>query len=124
MGALVFVLPLMIFIFKGKNNIGWMVAASVMVNIGMWLERYIVIVPSEVWPRFLHEFGQGAYLPTWTELLITLACFAGMFLLYALFTRYFPIIPLWETAEIPHIETAAASTEALPAHAERGTYGD
>lgn len=99
MGVLVFVLPLLIFIFKGKNSIGWMVAASVLINIGMWIERYIVIVPSEIWPRLLHDLGQGRYLPTWTEFLITLACFAGMFLLYALFTRYFPIIPLWETAE-------------------------
>ena len=127
MGALVFLLPLLIFIFKGKNSIGWMVAASLMINVGMWLERYVVIVPSEIWPRFLHEFGQGAYIPTWTEFLITLACFAGMFLLYALFTRYFPIIPLWETAEIPELGVAVSSPDRLPTQpspAERGSYGD
>src|SRR5690606_18023342 len=41
MVVLVFILPLLIFIFKGKNNIGWMVFASVLINIGMWIERYI-----------------------------------------------------------------------------------
>jgi molybdopterin-containing oxidoreductase family membrane subunit len=99
MVLMVFVLPLLIFIFKGKNHIGWMVAASVLINVGMWIERYIVIIPSEISPRLLHEMGQGVYRPTATEVLITLACFSGMFFLYALFTRFFPIIPIWETAE-------------------------
>ena len=99
MSLLVFVAPLLIFIFKGKNSIKWMVTACIMINIGMWIERYIVIVPSQVQPRLLHELGQGVYLPTWTEILITLALFSGMFFLYAVFTRLFPIIPIWETAE-------------------------
>lgn len=99
MTVLVFVVPLLIFLFKGKNNIGWMVFASVLVNIGMWLERYIVIIPTEISPRLLHVMGQGSYLPALPEILITVACFAGLVFLYALFTRFFPIIPIWETAE-------------------------
>jgi len=42
---------------------------------------------------------QGTYRPTWVEWAITIALFAGLFLLYSMFTRFFPIIPLWETAE-------------------------
>jgi molybdopterin-containing oxidoreductase family membrane subunit len=95
----VFVIPLIIFIFKGKDSIGWMVAASVLINIGMWLERYVVIIPTETRPRLLYELVQGAYKPTWIEWTITAALFAGLILLYAVFTRYFPIVPLWETAE-------------------------
>lgn len=107
MVSLVFVLPLLIFIFKGKNHIGWMVVASVLINVGMWVERYIVIVPSEINPRLLHTNGAGAYLPTVTEILITVACFSGLMMLYALFTRYFPIVPIWETAEqVPEIPPA------------------
>jgi molybdopterin-containing oxidoreductase family membrane subunit len=86
-----------------------MVTASVLINIGMWLERYIVIIPTETRPRLLYELVQGAYSPTWIEWLITAALFAGLILLYAVFTRYFPIVPLWETAENledrSHIET-------------------
>lgn len=99
MTVLVFVVPLLIFLFKGKNNVGWMVFASVLINIGMWLERYIVIIPTEISPRLLHVMGQGSYLPALPEILITVACFAGLVFLYALFTRFFPIIPIWETAE-------------------------
>ncbi len=105
MTILVFFVPLLIFIFKGKNNIGWMVFASVLINIGMWMERYIVIIPTETSPRLFHEMGGGSYLPALPEVLITIACFAGLVFLYVLFTRFFPIIPIWETAE------------ALPGHA-------
>jgi molybdopterin-containing oxidoreductase family membrane subunit len=99
MTALVFFVPLLIFLFKGKNNVGWMVFACVLINIGMWMERYIVIIPTEISPRMLHEMGQGSYLPQLPEILITVACFAGLFLLYAVFTRFFPIVPIWETAQ-------------------------
>jgi molybdopterin-containing oxidoreductase family membrane subunit len=100
MTVLVFFVPLLIFIFKGKNSVGWMVFASVLINIGMWMERYIVIIPSETSPRLFHVMGQGTYLPALPEILITVACFAGLVFLYALFTRFFPIIPIWETAEV------------------------
>ena len=114
MVVLVFVLPLLIFIFKGKRSIGWMVAACVLINVGMWMERYIVIVPSEVSPRLLTVMGQAVYLPTLTEVLITAAFFSGMAFLYVVFTRFFPIIPIWETAEtLPErVETRTPSAEA------------
>lgn len=114
MTVLVFVIPLLIFIFKGKNHIGWMVFASVLINIGMWMERYIVIIPSETSPRLLHEMGQGSYLPRLPELLITAACFAGLVLLYAVFTRFFPIIPIWETAETLPGRAHAPEKPAMP----------
>ena len=95
----VFVIPLIILIFKGKDSVGWMVTASVLINIGMWLERYIVIIPTETRPRLFYELVQGSYTPTWVEWTITAALFAGLILLYSIFTRFFPIVPLWETAE-------------------------
>jgi len=114
MAALVFVVPLLIFLFKGKNHIGWMVFACVLINIGMWMERYIVIIPTEVSPRMLPVMGQGSYLPALPEILITVMCFSGMFLLYAVFTRFFPIVPIWETAqELPGHTHAAEVTPAV-----------
>jgi len=58
-----------------------------------------VIIPTETRPRLLYELVQGVYKPTWVEWVITLSMFAGLVLLYAVFTRLFPIVPLWETAE-------------------------
>jgi len=96
---IVFVFPLYIFLFKAKDSVPWMVTASVMINVGMWIERFIVIIPTETRPRLLYELVQGSYTPSLTEWLITLSLFSGLVLLYAVFTRFFPIVPLWETAE-------------------------
>jgi len=117
MTVLVFGIPLLVFIFKGKNNVGWMVFASVLINIGMWMERYIVIIPTEISPRMLHVMGQGHYLPQLPEILITIACFSGLIFLYAVFTRFFPIVPIWETAEeLPgHAHSAPAAPAPSPA---------
>lgn len=115
MAFLVFGIPLIVFVFKAKNHIGWMVFASVLINIGMWMERFVVIVPTEVNPRLLTVMGQGSYLPTITEVLITVGCFAGLILLYAVYTRFFPIIPIWETAldYAPQQETVPAAAAAV-----------
>lgn len=114
----VFVLPLIIFVFLGKNRIGWMVTASVLVNVGMWIERFIVIVPTETRPRLVSTLmdGIGNYQPTWVEGAITAALFAGLVLLYAVFTRLFPIVPIWETAEV-------VEAESLPVKPRRRMFG-
>jgi molybdopterin-containing oxidoreductase family membrane subunit len=114
----VFILPLIIFLFRAKNSIGWMVTAAVLINIGMWIERFLVIVPTETRPRLVSALmeGVGTYQPTWVEGAITAMLFAGMILLYAVFTRLFPIVPIWETAE-------AVEAGTLPAQPRRGLFG-
>jgi len=97
--ALCFLVPFPILLTVGKRSIGWMVVAGLMINVGMWLERYIVVLPTLTRPHLLNELAIGTYTPTWTELSITAASFAGLILLYALFTRFFPIVPIWERSE-------------------------
>ncbi len=71
--------------------------ASILVNIGMWLKRYIIVVPSMALPLTPSEWG--TYYPTWVEWSITAAAFATFILLYALFAKVFPLISLWEVRE-------------------------
>jgi len=99
MFMLCFAVPLAILLTKGKRSIGWMVAAGLIINVGMWLERYVVVVPTLTRPRLLSELAMGTYTPTWVEGVIAAACFAGLLFLYALFVRFFPIIPIWERSE-------------------------
>jgi molybdopterin-containing oxidoreductase family membrane subunit len=94
-----FAVPLVIFLTRGKRSISWMVAAGLIINVGMWIERYIVIVPTLSRPRLLTELTLGSYFPTGVEVAVTAACFAGLLLLYALFVRFFPIISIWERSE-------------------------
>jgi Ni/Fe-hydrogenase subunit HybB-like protein len=57
--------------------------------------------------------GVGSYHPSWVEVSITVGLFAGLSLLYVVFTRFFPIVPIWETieesSELPAAETHAES---------------
>lgn len=71
--------------------------ASIAICIGMWLERFIIVVPSLANPRL--EYGPGEYIPSWVEWAETGGCFALFILFYLLFTKLFPIISIWEIQE-------------------------
>jgi hypothetical protein len=60
----------------------------------MWLERFLIIVPSLA-HKYL-PYSWGSYRPTWVEITITVGTFAGMGMLYLLFAKFVPIISMWE----------------------------
>lgn len=97
MFLLCFVVPLPILAIKRLRTITGVVVAGISINVGMWLERWTVIIPSMTRPRL--PFGPGTYTPAWVEWVIMAACFAGMALLYMIFARLFPILPIWEIKE-------------------------
>ena len=68
--------------------------ASFGVVIGMWLERFLIIVPSLTHKQL--PYSWGTYQPTPVELFIMAATFAAMVLLYTLFAKFVPIISIWE----------------------------
>ncbi len=94
-----------------RRKIGVIVFASILVNIGMWLKRYVIVVPTLSVP-YIEPAGTATYTPTWVEWAVTIGAFAGFSLLYVLFIRVFPIISLWETREeLGGPEDAAAPSE-------------
>jgi Ni/Fe-hydrogenase subunit HybB-like protein len=70
---------------------------SVFVQIGMYIERY-VIVPGQLTYNEIPTSWK-IYIPHLPETLITIGSFAFVIFNYILFTRVFPIIPLWEVRE-------------------------
>lgn len=72
---------------------------SVSVLIGMWIERFVIVVPTLANPRL--TAASGFYTPTWVEVAITAATFAAMAMLYMIFAKLFPIIAVWEFK--PHL---------------------
>ena len=74
------------------------VIASFCVNIGMYLERFIIVVPSLSQPRLPHS-EHIVYSPTWVEWSSLVGCFAAFILCYVLFTKLFPIVSIWEVQE-------------------------
>jgi len=78
------------------------VAAAVLVTIGAWWKRFIIIVPTlqnPFLPIQRAPAGWAFYQPTWVEWSITAAAVAGFILIYLLFSRAFPIVSIWETRE-------------------------
>ncbi|MFY9555255.1 MAG: NrfD/PsrC family molybdoenzyme membrane anchor subunit [Blastocatellia bacterium] len=92
-----FLIPAPILAFKRFRTISGTVIASMLVVIGMWFERFLIIVPTLAHPRF--TFNWGTYSPTWVELTLTAGTFGYFVLLYSIFVRLFPIIAIWEYKE-------------------------
>jgi molybdopterin-containing oxidoreductase family membrane subunit len=88
------VLPLVLMGIKRFRTITGAVIASIGVVIGMWLERFLIIVPS-LGHKYL-PYSFGSYAPRPVEIIITIATFCAMALLYVLFAKVVPIISIWE----------------------------
>jgi molybdopterin-containing oxidoreductase family membrane subunit len=114
-----FVLPVPILAMKRTRTIAGTVVASIGIIIGMWLERFLIIVPTLSQPRL--AFNWGHYAPTWVEIVLTAGTFGYFVLLYAVFTKLFPIVAVWEYKEgltlhdrhenLPAARPAAASAD-------------
>lgn len=93
-----FVIPLVLMSRRSMRNPRGTLIAGIAVIIGMWLERYNIVVPTSVNPRWEIE-SMGHYLPSWIELSIMAACFSGFVLLYMVAVKFFPIVSIWEMKE-------------------------
>jgi molybdopterin-containing oxidoreductase family membrane subunit len=89
------VIPFVLLSIRRLRTLTTSVIASITVVIGMWLERFLIVLTTTSRPRLPAAWG-GPYHPTWVELTITAATFAAMLLLYLLFAKVFPIIAIWE----------------------------
>lgn len=94
MVVLNFVVPFVLLGIRRLRSIGTAVFASSCVLVGMWLERYLIVVPTLGNPRL--SSASSFYAPTWVEVAITAATFAAMIMLYMIFAKLFPIIAVWE----------------------------
>jgi len=93
-----FVIPLALTCRKATRTPRGLLIAGIAVVIGMWLERFNIVVPTSVNPRWEME-TLGQYLPTWVELSILAGTFTGFILLYMVATKFFPIVSIWEIKE-------------------------
>ncbi len=93
-----FVIPLTLMARRATRTQRGTFVAGIAVLIGMWLERFNIVVPTSVNPIWELE-TLGRYLPTWIELSIMAATFAGFVLLYMIATKFIPIVSIWEMKE-------------------------
>jgi len=91
---------------RTRNILGYSIA-SMLVVVGIWIKRFVIIVPALARSQ-IAEFW-ATYQPSWVEWSITAAAFAGFILLYTVFSRVFPIVSVWETAGISEVPSETAS---------------
>ena len=93
-------LPQLLWIHKLRLNVPFLFFISLIVNCGMWLERFVIVVVSLT--RDFVPSSWGVYIPTiwdWSTLAGTLGFFtACMFL----FMRLLPSISIFEVREVIH----------------------
>lgn len=92
-----------------RRSIPALLVISLLVNVAMFIERFLIIVPSLSHKNM--PFIWGAYTPTWVEMTIMAAAFSGFALLYMLFAKFFPIMAITDVRE---------ETEALRGTTVRG----
>lgn len=97
-----FLIPFPILAVKKLRTItGTVIAASTIV-VGMWLERFLIVVPPLSHKYLPYNFG--SYTPSLTEITIMVGTLAGMILLYVLFAKCVPMVSIWELRGGPHAE--------------------
>ena len=66
----------------------------VLVNVGMWFERYNIIISSLVEDFIPGSWGH--YEPSFTEMAITVGSFGWFFTWLFIFSRFFPLVSMSE----------------------------
>jgi Ni/Fe-hydrogenase subunit HybB-like protein len=89
-----FAVPFVLLGIRRLRTIAGATIASACVLVGMWLERFVIVVPTLTNPRL--PSAASFYRPTWVEVAITAATFAAMAMLFMIFAKLFPMIAVWE----------------------------
>jgi len=91
-------IPIGLLIFKKvRTTPALLLVTTLLVNVGMYTERLLIVIGSL--QRNHLPFDWGTYKPSWVEVSIVLMTFAGFILLYTLFSRIVPYVPVWEIKE-------------------------
>lgn len=91
------VFPLLFFIKKVRRNLVWLFVICIFVNIGMWFERFVIIVGGVAHGFMPHAWG--LYAPSAIEFGIMFGSFCLFFFLFLLFVKHLPSISMTEMKE-------------------------
>lgn len=91
--------PQLFWIKKLRRNIEFTFIMSIVVNVGMWFERFVIIVTS-IFRDYLPSSWSLYYRPSIYEIGFYLGTFGLFFTCYFLFSKYFPVIAIWEIKHV------------------------
>jgi molybdopterin-containing oxidoreductase family membrane subunit len=91
------VIPLLFFFKKIRTNWVSLLVISLLINVGMWMERFVIIASTA------HDFlpsSWGLYALTPAEWIIMVGAFAWFFMLFLLFAKHLPSVAISEIKEL------------------------
>jgi molybdopterin-containing oxidoreductase family membrane subunit len=91
-------IPIMLWFKRVRLSIPALFVISLFINIGMWFERFVIIVTS-----LSHEyepFAWGLYRPSMVEMGIMVGSFGWFFFWFLIFTRILPPVAIAELKEV------------------------
>jgi Ni/Fe-hydrogenase subunit HybB-like protein len=88
------IVPQLFWFKKVRQNLVLVFILSILVNIGMWFERFVIVVVG-LYREFLPS-NWDYYKPTWVDICTYLGTFGLFFTMFLLFMRFLPMIAVSE----------------------------
>jgi molybdopterin-containing oxidoreductase family membrane subunit len=95
-------LPAVILLFRKARKPLTLTIIACFVVVGAWLKRYLIVTPILLNPYTpIQDVPANwmTYFPSWVEIAIVSASLAGVLLVITVFSKFFPMISVWETLE-------------------------
>jgi Ni/Fe-hydrogenase subunit HybB-like protein len=92
------IFPQLFWIKKIRRSIPIMFAIGVLVNVGMWFERFVIVVTSL--SRDFLPSSWGYYVPTFIDIGILVGSFGLFFTLILVFVRVLPVVSISEVKAV------------------------
>lgn len=108
--AFALVLVTVLLALPRTRTVGWITFSAVLLNVALWIKRVIIVVPSMAVPLVPGD-SVAFYTPSWVEWAITAGSFAAFGLIFAVFSKLFPMISVWEIHEGRELAEQAALQE-------------
>ena len=90
-------IPMLLLFRRIRRSLPWLFVIGILINIGMYLERYMIVISSV--SRDFMPAAWGRYFPSPVEMGIMLGSFCMFFLSFWAFCRFVPTISISETKE-------------------------
>lgn len=83
---------------KLRTNVAWLFIAAILINLGMWLERFVLIVTTL--SRTFLPSSWGYFIPSFWDLATFLGSVGLFFHLFCLFVRFLPMVNMAEVKSV------------------------
>lgn len=91
-------IPQTFWVKKWRRNVIWLFIAAILINFGMWLERFVLIVTTL--SRTFLPSAWGYFTPSFWDLATFLGSVGLFFHLFCLFVRFLPMVNMAEVKSV------------------------